>query len=325
MNILVTGCAGFIGSHFLKYVFKNTDWKIFGLDSITYAGQLENIGDEILENYRFKFIYDSIQNVQIVDKLMSKCDYCVHFAGATDVNRSIENADDFIDTNVGGTKNILDALRKYNLKRLIYISTSEVYGAVKIDPMTESHPLDPRSPYAATKCSADRLCQSYITTFDVPITIIRPFNNYGPNQHPEKLIPGVITSILQGKPGRIYGSGQAERDWLFVKDNVRGIFEAMITDVAHQKIINLATNESHSVNEVVDIIIQKIGGSVEHIDARPGEVSAHRGSYDLAKTMLDWSPKVNLESGIEQTINWYNQNQDWWKSKRIQFGCKLVE
>lgn len=190
--------------------------------------------------------------------------------------------------------------------------------------MTELHPLNPRSPYAASKCGADRLCFSYITTFDLPITIIRPFNNYGTNQHPEKLIPNLITSILLGKKGKIFGSGEAKRDWLYVGDNVEGIFRALTTKSANQKIINLATNKSTSVNEIVNLIVGEIGGEVEHIDIRPGEVSKHEGSYDVAGMLLDWYPKVDIETGIKLTIEWYKNNESWWNNKRTQLGCQIA-
>jgi len=323
-SIFITGCAGFIGSHFLKYIFDNTDWKIFGLDSLTYAGNPENIPDYIFDSDRFKFIYGDIRDIYLAQKYMSQCEYCVHFAASTHVSKSIYNTNDFIDVDVKGTQVLLDVLKQHKLERFIHISTSEVYGTAQHSPMTELHPLNPRSPYAASKCGADRLCFSYITTFDLPITIIRPFNNYGSNQHPEKLIPHLITSILQGKKGKIFGSGEAQRDWLYVEDTIEGIFKALTTKSANQKIINLATNRSISVNEIANMIIKEIGGEIEYTDFRPGEVSKHEGSYEGARLLLNWVPKVNIETGIKLTIEWYKNNENWWNNRRTRLGCQIT-
>jgi len=249
-------------------------------------------------------------------------DYCVHFAAETHVSRSIENPGPFYSTNAIGTQNLLDVLRKYNLERFIYISTSEVYGTCEYVPMDENHPLNPRSPYSSSKCAADRLCSSYIDTYDYPITIIRPFNNYGTKQHPEKLIPHVITSMLQKIPARIFGDGEAKRDWLYVSDNIRGIFKALTTENANQKIINFATGKSYSVNEIISIIQQRLKGEIDHIEARGGEVSKMEGSYKFANELLGWEAKIDIKTGLNLTMDWYINNETWWKTKRIEFSIK---
>ena len=207
--IAITGCAGFIGSHFLKYVWEHSPEEIIGIDLLTYAGNVNNIPDYIWESSRFKFVYGDIRDTELMWKYLSRCDYCVHFAAATHVTRSIYNTNEFIDTDVKGTQVLLDiwkrgvgSLKEFPLKRFVHISTSEVYGTLLEDPMSEEHSLNPHSPYAASKCGADRLCYAYWNTFRLPIVIVRPFNNYGPRQNEGSyagVIPLTIKRILPGK------------------------------------------------------------------------------------------------------------------------------
>ena len=209
-TVLITGAAGFIGSNFLQYMYdKYPCYKFIVIDALTYAGSLENISGEIRNSDRFKFVHANINDFETVDSLMKVSDFVVHFAAESHVTRSIVSDEKFLETDILGTRSLLVALQKNRSKveRFIHISTSEVYGTADTQPMTETHPLKPRSPYAAAKAGADRLVYSYYCTYDLPVLIIRPFNNYGPNQHVEKLIPRIAASIILNQPIKIHGSG----------------------------------------------------------------------------------------------------------------------
>src|SRR5213594_3523093 len=242
-RVLVTGGAGFISSNFIRHLLAKTPYDVVSLDALTYAGNLENLSD-VMSHERLSFVHGDVRDAELVRDVVSQVDVIVNAAAESHVEKSIaDGASEFVTTNVEGTQILLDAVRETPVERFILISSSEVYGTAEYAPMDEEHPLNPRSPYAATKAGADRLAYSYFVTYGLPIVIVRPFNNYGPRQHPEKVIPRFITQALADEPLTIHGDGHASRDWLFVDDDaeaIESIIEAPIDRVAGE-VINIAT------------------------------------------------------------------------------------
>lgn len=320
-TILLTGAAGFIGSNFLRYMFdKYPHYNFIVLDVLTYAGNLDNIGDDIKESPRFEFVYGSITNQELVDAVMKRSDWVVHFAAESHVSRSILDDQTFVVTDVMGTQVMMHALVKCpNVERFIHISTSEVYGTAEKEPMDEEHPLNPRSPYAAAKVGADRLVYSYYCTYDVPVVIIRPFNNYGPQQHIEKMIPKFITSALRGIPLTIHGDGSAQRDWLHVLDTS----EALDKVLHHERfgeiqgeVINLGTGIATSILEIAHAILDYLQvpkSNLKFVGDRPGQVACHISSTNKAETLLGWTQKRTIQDELPAVIEWYRTHADWWK------------
>jgi dTDP-glucose 4,6-dehydratase len=212
-------------------------------------------------------------------------------------------------------------VREAPVERFVLISSSEVYGTAEQAPMNEEHPINPRSPYAATKAGADRLAYSYAVTYDLPIVILRPFNNYGPRQHPEKLIPQFITSALEDEPLTVHGDGSASRDWLYVDDDAEAIEAAIEADLdtVSGEVINIATGIDLSVTEIADLVLEALGKPAslkEHVDERPGQVQRHIGSTDKAARLLGWTARTRFETGLERTVAWYRDNEAWWRGVR---------
>lgn len=321
-TVLITGGAGFIGSQFLKYMFeKYPKYHFIVLDYLTYAGSLDRIPKYIQESPRFEFVHDTIGNEEIVDRLMAKSHLVVHFAAETHVTRSIKNDVIFLYTDVLGTRVLLNALIKYanSVERFVHISTSEVYGTAEYVPMDEDHPLNPCSPYAAAKVGADRLVYAYCRTFDIPAVIIRPFNNYGPHQHPEKLIPRLITSAIKGESLTIHGTGTQRRDWVHIVDTARAIDSALHCEYfgsIKQGVINIGSGDAISVLDIAKMILKEFDlplTQLEFISDRPGQVDIHLSSTARSESLLDWKTEVDFEEGLRQTIEWYKKNPELWK------------
>jgi dTDP-glucose 4,6-dehydratase len=236
----------------------------------------------------------------------------VNAAAESHVEKSIaDGASEFVTTNVEGTQILLDAVRETPVERFILISSSEVYGTAERAPMDEEHPLNPRSPYAATKAGADRLAYSYFVTYGLPIVIVRPFNNYGPRQHPEKAIPRFVTQALSDEPLTIHGDGHASRDWLYVE----AIIETPIEDVAGE-VLNVATGVDISVADIADLVLALLGKPAslrEHVDERLGQVDRHIGSTEKIRRVCGWSARTSFEEGLARTVAWYRQNEAWWR------------
>lgn len=322
-TVLLTGAAGFIGSNFLKYMFdKYPNYRFIVIDALTYAGSLDNIPEYIQNSPRFIFIHDTITNEKIVDAAMSKSQLVVHFAAETHVTRSIYDDTIFFITDVIGTRVLMNAVVKYskNIERFIHISTSEVYGTAESEPMDENHPLNPRSPYAAAKAGADRLAYSYCCTFNVPVVILRPFNNYGPHQHLEKLIPHFITSAIRGEPLTIHGTGEQMRDWLYVQDMAKAVDSVLHVenfDLVKHQVINIGSGISTSVLEIAKMILHyfKMPDSyLNFIADRPGQVDKHISSTAKAQALLNWSATTSFEEGIRHTIEWYLNHREIWNN-----------
>src|SRR3954447_1380040 len=317
-RVLVTGGAGFISSTFVRHLLEATPYEVVSLDALTYAGNLENLAD-VMAHERLSFVHGDIRDRELVRQLVSEVDVIVNAAAESHVEKSIEEgASEFVTTNVEGTQILLDAVREAPVERFIPISSSEVYGTAEYAPMDEEHPLNPRSPYAATKAGADRLVYSYFTTYELPVVIVRPFNNYGPRQHPEKVIPRFITQALSDEPLTIHGDGHASRDWLFVDDDAEAI-EAVIAadiDAIAGEVINVATGIDLSVNQIADAVLGALGKPASlrvNVDERLGQVDRHIGTTDKAERLLGWRARTSFEEGLARTVEWYRLNEGWWR------------
>jgi dTDP-glucose 4,6-dehydratase len=318
-KVLVTGGCGFIPSNFIRHLLQHTPYEVVSLDALTYAGNLENLRD-VMGHERLRFIEGDIRDPDTVRDIVCEVDVVVNAAAESHVEKSIqEGASQFVKTNVEGTQILLDAMREAPLDRFILISSSEVYGTAEAAPMDEDHPLRPRSPYAATKLGADRLAYSYWVTYDLPIVIVRPFNNYGPFQHPEKALPRFIVQALNDEPLTVHGDGHASRDWLFVEDDAEAI-EAVITaplDAVAGEVVNVATGIDISVSRIADYVLDALGKPRSlkvHVEERPGQVDRHIGSIDKAERLLGWKARTSFEQGLEKTIGWYVDNRAWWEA-----------
>jgi len=321
-TILVTGGAGLIGSTFVNHIFHTySDHKILVLDALTYAGDIYNIVPEVRNSDRFEFWYGNINNQDLVSDLIGRSNVIVHFAAETHVARSLYSHREFFVTDVLGTQSIANAVLKHSdrVERFIHISTSEVYGTAAYEPMDENHPLNPTSPYASAKTGADRLVYSYVVAHDIPSVIIRPFNNYGPRQHLEKVIPRFITSCILGEPLTIHGDGSASRDWLYAEDTVKGIDLAIKAPLKNVKgeVFNLATGRSISILEIAHMISAEFGIQTDlnfGFD-RFGQVQKHIGATAKAEAILGFKASTSFEDGLKKTIDWYKNNQQVWRKQ----------
>ncbi len=324
-TVLLTGAAGFIGSNFLEYMFdKYPEYRFVVLDALTYAGSLENIPGRIQLSNRFAFVHGSVVDELLVDELMASAQFVVHFAAETHVTKSIIDDMIFFNTDVMGTRAMMAALVKHKgtVERFIHISTSEVYGTAEYTPMDEGHPLNPRSPYAAAKAAADRLAYAYACTYDIPVVIVRPFNNYGPRQHLEKMIPHFIVSAIQNEPLTIHGSGEQQRDWVHTLDVARALDRILhlpdFSLIRNQE-INIGSGKATSVLHIAQRILQlfkRPETALKFVGDRPGQVVCHWSSQTKAKALLDWAPEIDIDEGIQATVEWYVQNPDRWEKMK---------
>jgi dTDP-glucose 4,6-dehydratase len=319
-TILITGGAGFIGSNFVDYIFnKYPDYHVVVLDALTYAGSPDNLSDEIKKSKRFEFWYGNVTNDDLMSQLISRANIIVHFAAESHVARSIFDNKIFYVTDVLGTQAVSNAVaRSKSVERFIHISTSEVYGTAISNPMTEDHPLNPLSPYASAKAGADRLVYSYIASYNIPATILRPFNQFGPRQHLEKVIPRFITSAILGEPLTVHGDGSAIRDWLYVEDTCKRIDKVIHAPIEkiQGEVFNLGSGFDLDVLSIAQKVLEICGKSkdmVEFIGDRPGQVHHHISSTEKARTVLGVEEARSFEQGLEQTINWYQNNRAWWE------------
>ena len=318
-RILVTGGAGFISSNFIRHLLERTEYEVVSLDALTYAGNVENLTD-LISHERLAFVQGDIRDAGLVREVVGGVDVIVNAAAESHVEKSIaEGAREFVTTNVEGTQILLDAIRETPVERFVLISSSEVYGTALREPMDEEHPLNPRSPYAATKAGADRLAYAYHVTYGLPIVIVRPFNNYGPRQHPEKALPRFITQALSGEPLTVHGDGHATRDWLYVEDDAEAIVAAIEADLetVAGEAVNVATGVDVSIDHVADLVLEALDKPASlktHVAERPGQVDRHVGSTDKAKRLLGWEARTPLEQGLERTVAWYRDNEAWWRS-----------
>jgi len=319
MKILVTGGAGFIGSNFILYWFKNhPDDSIVNLDKLTYAGNLENL-TKVQDNKNYQFIHGDICNNKTVDKAIQGVDIVVHFAAESHVDRSIIDPSDFVRTNVLGTQVLLDAALKNKVKKFHHVSTDEVYGSLKLEEkniFNERTNYNPRSPYAASKAGSDHLVRAYYYTHNLPITISNCSNNFGPYHFPEKLIPLAITNLLEGKKIPVYGDGLYVRDWLYVEDHCRAIDLILQKGKTGETYCVGGLTEDISNLEVIKKIIKLLGKNesyIEFVKDRLGHDRRYALDWSKIKNELGWQPLHNFDERLEKTVNWYKENQDWWK------------
>lgn len=313
-RLLITGGAGFIGSNFIHFLLrKYQDIKITNLDKLTYAGNLDNLKD-IESDSRYKFVKGDIKDRKIVKELMRETNIIVHFAAETHVDRSILEAGEFILTDVYGTYILLDEAKNSNIKLFIHISTDEVYGSIENGSFKEEDNLIPSSPYSASKAGGDRLAYSYSKTYDLPVIILRPSNNYGSYQYPEKVIPLFITNALEDKPLPIYGDGKNVRDWLYVEDCCEAI-DLIINKGTAGEVYNVGASQEVPNIEMAQRILENLNKPVsliKYVKDRLGHDRRYSLYWDKLKK-LGWQPKFDFKTGLKKTVKWYQENQQWWQ------------
>ncbi|MCJ1908367.1 dTDP-glucose 4,6-dehydratase [Planococcus ruber] len=318
-KVLVTGGAGFIGGNFVQYmVEKYPEYHIFNLDALTYAGDLTK-HREIEKRRNYTFVHTDITKSLEIHKLFEKeqFDYVVHFAAESHVDRSIREPEVFITTNILGTQILLEAAKRIGVQKFVHISTDEVYGELDFDPstfFTEETPLQPNSPYSASKASSDLLVRSYFETFGLPVNITRCSNNYGPYHFPEKLIPLAISHVLKDQPVPVYGDGKNIRDWLHVADHCSAI-DLVLHKGELGEVYNIGGHNEQSNLDVVRTILNALGKTEELIQYVPDRLG-HDRRYAIDPSKLEklgWKPMYRFDSGIQQTVQWYLENRDWWE------------
>lgn len=321
MKILVTGGAGFIGANFVYYQLKkHPQDEIICLDKLTYAGNMETL-QKAMEYSNFYFVRGDITDRTFIFSLFQKYqfDIVVNFAAESHVDRSIENPSIFLQTNVIGTQMLLDASREYGIKRYHQISTDEVYGDLPLDRpdlfFTEDSPIHTSSPYSASKASADLLTLAYYRTYGLPVTISRCSNNYGPYHFPEKLIPLMIIRALANQSLPVYGRGENIRDWLYVEDHCTAV-DKIIRNGEVGEIYNIGGHNERSNLDVVKALLKILGkpeSLIQYVNDRPGHDKRYAINPFKMNTELNWSPKTNFKEGLKHTVDWYCENQEWWK------------
>ncbi|WP_311173088.1 dTDP-glucose 4,6-dehydratase [Halobellus ordinarius] len=306
MRILVTGGAGFIGSNFVHYVLDEHDEdEIVTLDALTYAGSKDNL-DGVLDHPRHEFVEGDIRDRELVTELVADVDAVVNFAAESHVDRSIEGAKPFVETNVQGTQTLLDAAADADVDRFLQISTDEVYGQVLDGKFSEEDALNPRNPYAATKAGADLLARSFRTTHDLPVLVTRTSNNFGPRQHPEKLIPKFIQNAAAGESLPVYGDGSNVREWIYVEDNCRAL-DLVLREGELGEVYNIGSHAEKTNLEVTEAILDVVGASddlIEFVEDRAG----HDQRYALETEKIEalgWEPQYSFEEGLERTVDYY--------------------
>lgn len=314
-NILVTGGAGFIGSNFCRYMLaKYPDYNIIVLDALTYAGNLDNLSD-LMDDTRLRFVHGDIRDKAVVEDIAKDVDTIVNFAAETHVDRSIDNPGSFVLTDVFGVFTLLEACRKYDIQRFVHISTDEVYGSIQEGSFKEGDPLEPNSPYSASKAGGELLARAYWVTYGTPVIITRGSNNFGPYQYPEKLIPLFITNAIDDKPLPVYGDGNQVRDWIYVLDHCEGI-DAALHKGEPGKAYNIGGGNERTNLEVTKLILSMLGkpeSLIIFVTDRPG----HDVRYSLdCRYMreLGWSPRHDFETALRDTVQWYLQNETWWRN-----------
>jgi len=313
MKIFVTGGAGFIGSNYVRHVLATTDDEVTVYDALTYAGNLTTLRD-VDDSARYRFVKGNICDPGTLEDAMRGHDAVVHFAAESHVDRSIAGPDDFIHTNCFGTNIVMDTARRLEIARVVHIGTDEVYGSVEAGSSKESDPLEPRSPYSASKAGSDLIALSYHHTFGLPVVVTRCTNNFGPYQYPEKAIPLFTTNLLDGKPLPLYGDGLNERDWLFVDDHCAGVQLALRKGAAGE-IYNIGAGNETPNRVLVDKLLALTGRGEDLVEYVPDRLGHDRRySVDITKmTALGWRRTRTLDEALVETVEWYKANRAWWE------------
>lgn len=316
MRVLITGGAGFMGSNFVHYILKKyPDYEVINLDKLTYAGNLENLKD-IEGNPNYKFIKGDIADPKIVSDLVSKVDVVVNYAAETHVDRSILEPRAFAETDVLGTLTILNAIREQgNKTKLIQISTDEVFGSIEEGKFTEESPFEPNSPYAASKAGGDLMCRAFYVTYGTPVIVTHSCNFYGPYHYPEKLIPLAITNLLEGKKVPVYGDGMQVREWIYTEDHCSAV-DAILHRGKEGEIYNIGTEDERHNLDTIKLILSNLGmdeSYIEYVKDRPGHDRRYSLDTSKLKNELGWKSEVTFEEGIVKTIEWFKNNENWWK------------
>lgn len=326
-TLLVTGGCGFIGSHLVRLIMRERpQWKVINVDLLTYAGNLENLADlaAIQDPSRYRFFRADIADAQAISTLFDseKIDTLVNLAAETHVDRSLLDSAAFLRTNVEGTRVLLEAARRHGVVRFLQVSTDEVYGSLgpTDPPFTEESPLQPNSPYAASKAAADLLARAYYHSYDLPLLITRCGNNYGPYQFPEKLLPLFITNALEDRPLPLYGDGQNIRDWIHVEDHARAVLQVLEQGSPGESYNIGASQEqtNEQMTERILNILNKVRSLIRYVSDRPGHDRRYALDTTKIRSKLGWQPAIPLEDGLRATIAWYRDHRGWWE--RIKTG-----
>ena len=313
MKQFITGGAGFIGSNYVRYILNNTDDEVTVFDALTYAGNLSTMRD-VETNSRYKFVKGNICDSAAVSDAMKGHDAVVHFAAESHVDRSIDGSEDFIHTNCFGTNTVIDAARKLEVSRVLHIGTDEVYGSVEVGSSLETDPLEPRSPYSASKAGSDLIALAYYHTHGTPVVVTRCTNNFGPFQYPEKAIPLFTTNLLDGKKIPLYGDGLNERDWLFVDDHCSGV-HLVLTKGTLGEIYNIGAGNETTNRVLVNKLLEAFGVGeemVQYVEDRKGHDRRYSVNIDKI-TKLGWKKERTLDEALAETVQWYRDNRWWWE------------
>jgi dTDP-glucose 4,6-dehydratase len=330
MRLLVTGCAGFIGTNFVKTVLRDRpDWSIVNLDLLTYAGNRDGLKAEENDS-RYRFVQGSICDAKLVDELVSRADAVVHFAAESHNDNSLKDPTPFLQTNLIGTFTLLEAVRKHGV-RYHHISTDEVYGDLELDDpakFTENTPYNPSSPYSSTKAGSDMLVRAWVRSFGVKATISNCSNNYGPYQHIEKFIPRQITNLIDGVKPKLYGKGENVRDWIHVEDHNLAVLDILEKGRIGETYLIGADGEMNN-KAVVEMILELMGHDpkdYEHVSDRPGHDMRYAIDATKLRTELGWKPRfTNFRDGLKNTIEWYKGNESWWRPAKLATEAKYKQ
>jgi len=313
MKQFITGGAGFIGSNYVRYILNNTDDEVTVFDALTYAGNLSTMRD-VENNSRYTFVKGNICDAAAVADAMKGHDAVVHFAAESHVDRSIDGSEDFIHTNCFGTNTVIDTARKLDVSRVLHIGTDEVYGSVEVGSSLETDPLEPRSPYSASKAGSDLIALAYHHTHGTPVVVTRCTNNFGPYQYPEKAIPLFTTNLLDGKKIPLYGDGLNERDWLFVDDHCSGVY-LVLTKGTLGEIYNIGAGNETPNRVLVNKLLEAFGVGeemVQYVEDRKGHDRRYSVNIDKI-TKLGWKKERTLDEALAETVQWYRDNRWWWE------------
>ncbi|NUT47308.1 MAG: dTDP-glucose 4,6-dehydratase [Saccharothrix sp.] len=316
-KVLVTGGAGFIGSHFVKHLLRDGDLRVTVLDALTYAGNIGNLRD-VWDRPAFDFVEGDIRDAALVVDLVEAHDVIVHFAAESHVGRSFAAAEEFVSTNVQGTQTLLDAAMRFGVRKFVHVSTDEVYGPMPTGTAREDHPLRPTSPYAASKAASDMVAVSYFHTYGVPVCITRSSNNYGPGQHLEKVIPSFVSRLLKGDRISLHGNGEHIRNWLHVEDHCRAV-DLVLRNGVPGEIYNVGGGTDLTNNELAALVLRECGAdwsSVDYVADRMSNDVRYSLSWEKIANDLSYLPVTSFADGLSETVDWYRRNADRWATDR---------